>query len=184
MLIVVSLILVVVAVGFAAVYNSLAKMRNTVRTAWSDIDVYLKRRADLIPALVETTKGYSGFESDTLEAVTRMRSGVADSSLPPGQRAKAVGDLEGRLISILAIAEQYPELKASANFLKLQEELTDTEGLVANARRYYNAAVRDYNTMIHSFPSGLVAALGGFRPAEFFSIEDNAERNAPQIGLG
>lgn len=184
MVIVGSLILILIAVGFAAVYNSLARMRNTVRTAWSDIDVYLKRRADLIPALVETTKGYSGFERDTLEAVTRMRSGAADSSLPPGERAKAVEDLESRLISILAVAEQYPELKASANFLKLQQELTDTESLLANARRYYNAAVRDYNTLIHSFPSGLVAAIGGFRPAEFFSIEDDAERHTPQIGLG
>ncbi|GIV01194.1 MAG: membrane protein [Fimbriimonadales bacterium] len=159
-------------------YNSLAKMRNVVRSAWSDVDVQLKRRADLIPNLVETAKGYAGYEQETLESVVAARNRVASGDLSPAERAREETQLASRLSGLLAVVEQYPELKASAQFLRLQEELSQTENNIANARRYYNAAVRDYNTMIESFPTNLFAAVFGFGKQEYFEL-DSPEEGRP-----
>ncbi|HWP30140.1 MAG TPA: LemA family protein [Fimbriimonadales bacterium] len=159
-------------------YNSLARIRNIVRNAWADIDVQLKRRADLIPALVETTKGYSGYEREVLERVTEIRSRAERGELGPLERAKQEEELGQRVHSLLAVVENYPELKASAQYMRLQQELSYTENKIADARRYYNAAVRDHNIMLQSFPLGLLAKLFGYKPQEYFETESD-EREAP-----
>jgi len=165
------LIAVLVLGAIVFFYNRLTRMRNVVRTAWSDVDVQLKRRADLIPNLVETAKGYAGYEQETLETVVAARNRIADAELTPAQRAREEAELTTRLSGLLAVVEQYPELKASAQFLRLQNELSQTETDIANARRYYNAAVRDYNTMIEMFPSNLFASLFGFAKQEYFELD-------------
>lgn len=164
-------------------YNALARMRNVVRTAWADIDVQLKRRAELVPNLVETTKGYSGFERQVLEEVTAARAQSTDDKLPPAQRAEAANRLAGRITQIMAVAEQYPELKSSAHFMALQQELSNTENNLASARQYYNAAVRDYNTMLDTFPIGLLANILQFKRREFFSVDDEQQREPPSAKL-
>jgi LemA protein len=164
-------------------FNIIVRAKNIVRTAWSDIDVQLKRRSDLIPNLVESTKGYAGFERETLESVVRARSAIESSSLSPSERASKEGQLAERVATIVAVAEKYPELKASTQFMKLQEELSRTESDIANARRYYNAATRDLNTLLDSFPIGLLGKLLGFRKEEFFSIDNSEERDAPSARL-
>lgn len=164
-------------------FNSLARMRNVVRNAWSDIDVHLKRRADLIPNLVETTKGYSGFERETLESVMKARNEIASHAYSPAQRAAKEQQIAERVTQIVAVAENYPELKASAQYIRLQQELSDTETNIANARRYYNASVRDLNTMLDSFPLGVVGSLFGFKKAEFFSVESPDQRDAPSAKM-
>lgn len=164
-------------------YNSLAKMRNVVANAWSDIDVYLKRRADLIPNLVDTTKAYSGFERDTLESVTRARNDALSAGSSPNARAEAENTLANRVHQLIAIAEDYPELKASSQYLNLQQELGDAEDKISYARQYYNAAVRDFNTSIDRFPQSLLAAMFGFKRAEFFSLDEPDQREAPKAAL-
>lgn len=176
-------VVAVLAIGLIAGFNALTKMRNVVKNAWSDIDVQLKRRADLIPNLVETTKGYSGFERDVLEGVTSARQQATAGGLSPHARATVETALATRLTQIIGIAESYPELKASANFLKLQEDLRDTEDKLASARQYYNAAVRDFNTLIELFPWGLIANTFGFSRAEHFSIDEAEQRDAPSAKL-
>jgi LemA protein len=173
----------VIIIGLIVLYNRLANLRNIVRAAWSDVDVQLKRRAELIPNLVETAKGYSGFEQQTLESVTRARTAATVSDMTPKQRASAEAELGERLQRMLAVVENYPELKASAQFLRLQEELSATETNIANARRYYNAAVRDYNTLIESFPSAIVATMFGYRKAEFFELDSPDEAVAPKANM-
>lgn len=170
-------------IGFVVLYNRLANLRNIVRAAWSDVDVQLKRRAELIPNLVETAKGYSGFEQQTLESVTRARAAVSANDMSPQERASAEAELGTRLQRLLAVVENYPELKASAQFLRLQEELSAMETNIANARRYYNAAVRDYNTLVESFPSALVAAVFAYRKAEFFELDSPDEAAAPSATM-
>lgn len=180
------LIIVIAAalvIGLVVLYNRLANLRNVVRAAWSDVDVQLKRRAELIPNLVETAKGYSGFEQQTLESVTRARTAASAGEMTPKQRASAEAELGERLQRMLAVVENYPELKASAQFLRLQEELSATETNIANARRYYNAAVRDYNTLVESFPSAILANLFGYRKAEFFELDSPAEADAPSASI-
>ncbi len=164
-------------------YNSLAKMRNVVANAWSDIDVYLKRRADLIPNLVDTTKAYSGFERDTLESVTRARNDALSAGASPHARAEAENALATRVHQLIAVAESYPELKASAQYLRLQEELGETEDKISYARQYYNAAVRDFNTSIDRFPQSILAATFGFKRAEFFALDEPDQREAPRAEL-
>lgn len=164
-------------------YNSLAKMRNVVANAWSDIDVYLKRRADLIPNLVDTTKAYSGFERDTLESVTRARSDALAAGASPNARAEAESALASRIHQLIAVAENYPELKASAQYLRLQEELGEAEDKISYARQYYNAAVRDFNTSIDRFPQSMLAAAFGFKRAEFFALDEPDQREAPKAAL-
>lgn len=175
------LLLVVVLGLLVWQYNRLVKMRQLTRNAWSDVDVYLKRRADLIPNLVAAVKGYAGHEQSTLERVLEARSRALASPTPTTARAQAEGSLGSGILQVFALAEGYPELKASETFHSLQDELSETERLIASARQYYNACVRDYNTMLETFPSGFFAALYGFRPMEFFEIETASEREAPSV---
>lgn len=161
-------------------YNGLVRSRIQVKNAWSQIDVQLKRRHDLIPNLVETAKGYMKHERETLESITKARTqamqaqGVAES-------AKAEGELSEALKRFMLVVENYPDLKASQNFLALQEELATTENKVGFARQFYNDQVMQYNTKIQSVPTNLIANMFGFKPSEFFQIEVAAEREAPQV---
>jgi LemA protein len=174
---VVALLLVLLVYG----YNRLVRLRNEVDTGWANIDVQLERRADLIPNLVETVKGYAAHERETFQNVTEARAALMRAGSP---RAAAEADdlLTAALGRLLAVAEDYPELKASENFLRLQEDLTDTEDKISAARRYYNATVMRFNTAVQSFPWVLVAGTLGFRSREFFSAEDEA-REAPEVAL-
>lgn len=176
----------VVLAGFALLigvvsFNALVGMRQLTRNAWADVEVFLKRRADLIPNLVSTVKAYASHEQETLERLAEARS-LAASSKTVGERSVAEQSVTGGLARVVALAEAYPELRSQANFLSLQEELKDTEKLLANARQYYNACVRDLNTKIESFPSNLVAGVTGFRHEEFFQLDDAHERLAPSVG--
>lgn len=176
------IVLVAVLVGGVLIYNSLVKLREQVEGAWSDIDVQLKRRYDLIPNLVETVKGYADHERETLDAVVDARS-RAMAAQGPGERAQAEGMLTGALKSLFALSEAYPQLRASESFTQLQATLADLEDHVQNARRYYNAVVRDLNTRIESVPDVLVARPFGFREREFFELDDAGEAAAPRVDL-
>ena len=165
-----------------AIYNALVKATQMVKEAWSGIDVQLKRRTDLIPNLVESIKGYAGHEKDTLREVTEMRTRV--QAVPEGDiagRAVAEGLLSQALGKLMAVAEAYPDLKANENFLQLQQTLDKIEGEVQMSRRYYNGAARDLNVKVESFPSNFVANYFKFQTAEFFEIEDAADRNVPEV---
>lgn len=167
-----------------AVYNALVSARQMVQEAWSGIEVQLKRRADLIPNLVETVKGYATHEKDALEGVTAMRAKA--QNVPAGDiqgRAAAEGMLSQALGRLLAVAEAYPELKASQNFIELQRSLETTEGEIQMARRYYNGAVRQLNTKVESFPSNLVATQFGFRLADYFELENPDDRKRPDVNF-
>jgi LemA protein len=163
-------------------YNSLVRLRNEAEQGWANIDVQLRRRADLIPNLVETVKGYATHERETFDEVTRARVALqqaqtpAEASVANAQATAATGKL-------IAVAEAYPELKASQNFLALQAELTDTEDKIAAARRYYNATVLRFNTKVQSFPTLLVARAGGFREKELFELDDAAAAQPVQVSL-
>lgn len=164
---------------FIVVYNSLILKKNRVDEAWSDINVQLKRRYDLIPNLIETVKAYAKHESSVFEKVTRARSEAMNAKTPE-QHAKAENVLTDALKSIFAVAENYPDLKASQNFLALQDELTDAENKIQAARRFYNGNVRDYNTKIQTFPINLIAKSFGFEKRDFFEI-DEKEKEAPKV---
>lgn len=164
-------LLVVVIIG---IYNSLISRRNRIDEAWSDIEVQMKRRYDLIPNIVETVKGYAAHEKGIFENVSRVRA-MAMGAKTTGEHAKAENMLTDTLKSLFAVAEAYPELKANTNFLELQRELSDTENKVQSARRFYNGNVRDYNTFIQSFPSNFIAEAFGFISREFFNLENEAE---------
>ena len=176
-------VLVLMVVFVAVTYNGLAQLRLLADNAWADIDVQLKRRHDLIPGLVGAVKGHAGYERGTLEAVVEARNKAASASGPAAAAAAEVA-LAGNVRQIIALAEAYPDLKAATSFLTLQKQLSEIEDQVQNARRYYNAVVRDLNTRIAQFPSNLLAGTFGFRPREFFEIGDAGERAAPQIDLG
>jgi LemA protein len=165
--IVVVVLVVLVLLFFWLGYNGLVKRRNQVDNAWSQIDVQLKRRHDLIPNLVETVKGYAAHERGTFEAVTNARAN-AISAQSPGEQAQAENVLSGALKSLFAVAEAYPDLKANQNFLNLQEELTATEDKVAYARQFYNDSVLTYNTKIQQFPTVVLAGMFHFEKREFF----------------
>jgi LemA protein len=173
-------VLVLIVLAFVGIYNSLVRWRTRVQDAWAQIDVQLKRRHDLIPNLVNTVKGYMQHERTVLENVTKARqqaidvTGIAD-------KAQAENILTGALRQLFAVAENYPDLKANQNFLALQEELTSTENKVAYARQFYNDTVMTYNVKTQQVPSAIVASMFGFRAAEFFQIEDAAERQAPVV---
>jgi LemA protein len=166
-------IIVLLVLAFIAMYNTLVRLRNRIDAAWSQIDVQLKRRYDLIPNLVETVKGYAAHERDTLENVTKARN-MAISAQGPEQQAQAENVLSGALKSLFAVSEAYPDLKANQNFLNLQEELTGTEGRIAYARQYYNDQVYAYNTKIQSFPNMLIAGPFHFQAREFFEADDES----------
>ncbi|KPK78827.1 MAG: hypothetical protein AMJ89_00100 [candidate division Zixibacteria bacterium SM23_73] len=174
--------LVVVGVIFwlVFVYNSLVKLRVRAKEAWADIDVQLKRRYDLIPNLVSTVKGYAAHERELFEKVTQARS-RAMGAKTVGERAEAENALSSTLKTLFAVSENYPELKASTNFLELQKELSDTENKIQAARRFYNANVRDLNTKMEMFPVNLIASALGFKKMEFFEIEIAEEREAPEV---
>ncbi len=162
-------------------YNSLIRMRNTVQNGWSDIDVQLTRRHDLVPNLVESVRGYMTHERETLEAVTRARTqAVTTSGADLATRAVAEMALGGAVGNLFAVAERYPTLKASQQFLLLQEQLTSTENRIAFARQHYNECVRRYNTSLAEFPRNLLAPMMGFSPSQLFAA-DAGERILPQI---
>jgi LemA protein len=177
------LVLLGLAIYVAFTYNALARLRLLASNAWSDIDVQLKRRHDLIPGLVAAVKGHAGYERGTLEAVVEARN-RAMSAGGPASAGEAEGALAASVRQIFALAEAYPDLKAGESFLSLQRNLSDIEDHIQNARRYYNAVVRDLNTKIAQFPSNLVARSLGFRAREFFGLSDQSEQAAPRVDLG
>jgi len=169
-------ILAVIAVWLISVYNKLVTLRNRTQEAYSDIDVQLKRRYDLIPNLVETVKGYASHEKETFQKVTEARN-MAMQAETPQEQAKAENMLSSTLKSLFAVAENYPELKANENFLQLQDELSDTENKIQSARRFYNGNVRDFNTKIEVFPNNLIANLLGFKKFEYFEATEEERKN-------
>jgi len=180
-------LLIIVGVGayLIAIYNKLVSLRAGIDAAWSDIDVQLKRRYDLIPALVETVKGYKEYEGETLEKVIAARQkGLSANSVE--EKAEAANMLSGALGKLFALAEAYPDLKANTNFLKLQEELSSLEEAIQNARRYYNAIVRDYNAKIESFPGLFVAQKFNFTKRDYFELDEaeaEAVKQMPKISF-
>ena len=168
------------AVVFVVLYNGVVSMRQRTRNAWSDVEVYLKRRAELIPNLVAAVKGDAAHESTLYEAIATARS-AALGSHSVIERADAEGQLVSQVGRALILAERYPELKANENFLNLQHELSETETKIASARQYYNACVRDLNIKIEAFPSSLAASLAGVKPAEFFEVVEPNEREVPTV---
>jgi LemA protein len=160
-------ILVVIGFMLVGMYNQLVQLRVRTDSAWSDIDVQLKRRHDLIPNLVETVKGYAAHEKGTFENVAKFRS-MAMQATTPADKAIAENQLTGALKSLFAVAESYPELKANEEFMQLQASLSQTEDSIQNSRRYYNAVVRDLNTRIQSFPTNILAGMFGFQQRQFF----------------
>ncbi len=177
-------ILALLIVLIAGNYNSLVRLRNQVKNAWAQIDVQLKRRHDLIPNLVETVKGYAAHERETLESVTNARN-LAQGAIGKGvgAQSKAEADLSGALSRLLAVVENYPDLKANQNFLALQEELTSTENKISFSRQFYNDSVLHCNNRIQMFPSNIIANITGFKAGEFFEVEVAAEREAPKVSF-
>ena len=178
-------IIVIVGLFLVGMYNRLVTLRQRVREAWSDIDVQLKRRYDLIPNLVETVKGYAAHEKTVFENVTQARASAiaAGATGTPEQSAQAENVLTGALRSVFAVAEAYPQLQASQNFRDLQENLTATEDKIAFARRFYNGNVRDYNTGLQTFPTNILAGMFGFTAEQYFELADQKEREAPKVSF-
>ncbi len=181
LLVVLGLVVVLVAV-LAGMYNSLVRLRNQVKEAWAQVDVQLKRRFDLIPNLMETVKGYMKHERETLESVTQARAAVQQAG-SLGDRAEAEGMLGMALGRLFAVAESYPDLKASQNFLALQEELTSTENKIGFARQYYNQSVMTFNNKVEMFPTNIVAGLFNFEKGEFFELQEAEQREAPKVSF-
>jgi LemA protein len=175
-------LLAVSVLGAILIYNKLVRNQQMVKEGWSGIDVQLKRRHDLIPNLVEAVKGYMGHERGVLEKVTELRAQSLKTS-PPGEKGRVEGALSAALGNLFAVAENYPDLKASQNFLDLQQNLADIEEQLQLARRYYNGAVRNLNILIASFPSNLVAQSFRFAPAEYFEMEEPGERAVPRVAF-
>lgn len=173
-------IIAIIIIWIIAMYNGLIGLKNRVDEAWSDIDVQLKRRYDLIPNLIETVKGYAAHEQGTLEKVIAARN-IAMQASSTEEKSKAEDALSGTLKSIFALAENYPDLKANQNFLELQRELTDTEDKIQASRRFYNGNVRDFNTKVQVFPTNLMAGMLGFKSRQFFEISDAAQKEPIQV---
>ena len=180
---IVLVVLAVIALFLIATYNRLVTLRQRVREAWSDIDVQLKRRHDLIPNLVETVKGYASHESTVFQNVTNARAAAiaAGQTGSPQDRAAAENQLSTALRSIFAVAENYPQLQAVQEFKDLSENLTATEDKISFARRFYNGNVRDYNTALQTFPTNILAGTFGFKSEQYFELADAAERETPQV---
>jgi LemA protein len=179
--IIVLLVLVGLAVlVLAGMYNSLVQLRVRADSSWSDIDVQLKRRHDLIPNLVETVKGYAAHEKGTFENIAKFRS-QAMQATSPADKAQAETQLSGALRGLFAVAENYPQLRASEQFTSLQGSLNSVEDNIQNARRYYNAVIRDYNTRVQSFPTNIIAGMFGFTARQFFEMETPADRENVQV---
>jgi LemA protein len=177
--IVIAIIVVILLIWLITAYNGLIRRRNQIENAWSQIDVQLKRRHDLVPNLVETVKGYASHEKSTLDAVVRARN-AAVAANTPGEHAAAEGQLTGTLRQLFALGEAYPDLKANQNFLSLQEELTATEGRVAYARQFYNDSVLDYNNKLQQFPTMYFAKMLKFERREYYET-DEAARETPTV---
>lgn len=177
-------IVVVIVAWVIGMYNVLVRLRNYVRESWAQIDTELKRRYDLIPNLVETVKGYAKHEQETFRMITEARAKAMASSGTPGQQAADENAFVGTIKQLFAVAEKYPDLKASENFLNLQLELANTEDRIQAARRFYNANVRDLNTRVEVFPSNIIAGAFGFTKEEYFEVEDAGVRVPPSVDLG
>lgn len=180
----------VVMVGLLALwaimtYNKFVKLTNRVKEAWSDIDVQLKRRYDLIPNLINTVKGYATHEKETFENVTQARANAisAEQTGDPKKTAEAENVLTGALKSVFAVAENYPDLKANENFLELQRELSDTENKIQAARRFYNGNVRSLNIKVESFPANLIAGMFNFKQEDYFELEEEAAREPVEVSF-
>lgn len=173
---------IVVAIGalLIGIYNRLVRLRVMTEDAWASIDVQLKRRYDLIPNLVETVKGYASHERETLDAVIRARQAGMDAK-GPEQQAQAENMLTGALRQLFALSEAYPDLKANQNFAQLQEELASTENKIAFARQHYNSTVQQYNTRLQVFPDNVLAGMMNFQRREFFELEEEEQRQAPEV---
>lgn len=181
-LIVIAVVLAVIVVFVIGIYNALVRLRNQVANAWSQIDVQLKRRHDLIPNLVETAKGYMKHERETFEAITNARS-QAMGATNVTDASKAEGALGGALSKFMLVVENYPDLKANQNFLSLQEELTSTENKISFARQSYNDQVLFFNNKIQMFPSNVIANMFNFAKRDFFELETPAEREVPKVSF-
>jgi len=175
-------LLVVVFLWLMSSYNGLVRLKVQAENAWADIDVQLKRRHDLVPNLVETVKGYASHEKGTLEGVIAARNSAV-SAQGPAAKAEAEGVLTGALRQVFALAEAYPQLRAVESFADLQKQLSALEDTLQNARRYYNAVVRDFNTAIEQFPGNIVAGMFHFKEREFFELKDEAERAVPKVSF-
>ena len=175
-------VVVILFLWFIGTYNRLISAKNAADNSWADIDVQLKRRYDLIPNLVETVKGYAGHEKTLFENITKARS-VAMGAKTPAEHAAAENALSGTLKTLFAVAENYPDLKASQNFMELQSELRDTEDKVQASRRFYNANVRDWNTLIQQVPTNLVANPMKFTARQFFEVAEADQREAPKVSF-
>jgi LemA protein len=173
----------VVAVWAVFTFNRLTRLRQLSHNAWADIDVQLKRRHDLIPSVVSVVKGHAGYERATLEALVAARNRARDAA-GPAAKYQEEQPLGRQLRDLFAVAEAYPDLRAAASFADLQRTLVDVEDHLQNARRYYNAVVRDFNVAIAQVPANLVAGALGFRPREFFGLDDEAERAVPRVETG
>jgi len=173
-------ILVLLVGWVVGVYNGLVRLRNQVKEAWAQVDVQLKRRFDLIPNLMETVKGYMNHERETLEAVTQARAAISGAS-NMGERGQAESGLTAALGRLFAVSEAYPDLKASSNFLALQEELTSTENKISFARQFYNNTVMAMNNKVQMFPGNIIAGMFNFAQEEFFELTDEAQREAPKV---
>ena len=174
-------IVVVLAIAVAVSYNRFVRQRNLVQESWRQVDVELTRRHELVPNLVETVKGYATHEREVFESVTAARAAAAAPGASPAEQAKQEGVLGQALGQLFAVAEAYPDLKASTNFLELQRQLTETEDRIAAGRRFYNGNVRALNTRVESFPSNVIAGMFGFHQAEYFEVQDESVRTAPTV---
>lgn len=173
-------IIIIIGLAVMGIYNALVALRQTVKNAWAQIDVQLKRRHDLIPNLVNTVKGYAAHEKETLERVIAARANATRPQMAPAQAIKAEGELSSALARLLAVAEAYPDLKANQNFLALQEELVSTENKISFARQFYNDSVSAYNTKVRTFPTVIFAGMLGFKEEVFFETGET-ERQAPAV---
>ncbi|MBI2827260.1 MAG: LemA family protein [Planctomycetia bacterium] len=174
-------IALLIALWVAGMYNGLVRVRNACDESWADIDTELRRRYDLIPNLIETVKGYATHERDVFERVIQARNAAVANTGSPASQAKDENALVGGLRQLFALAENYPDLKANQNFVKLQEELANTEDRLQRSRRFYNANVRDLNNRLEVFPSNIIAQMFAFHAREYFEIEDEAVRQAPAV---
>jgi LemA protein len=182
-LLILLVVFVFLLVVFIAIYNSLVSLRNYVKVSWADVDVQLKRRYDLIPNLVNTVKGYAAHEKEVFEKVTEARNKAFNNTGAYASQAVDENQMLGTLKTLFAVAENYPELKANENFLKLQQDLVDTEDEIAAARRFFNGNVRDYNNKVQMFPSSIIAGMFHFMPEDSFEVEDDAVRKAIKVSF-
>jgi LemA protein len=166
-----------------AIYNSLVSLRNHIKDSWANIDVQMKRRYDLIPNLVETVKGYAAHEKEVFTKVTEARNKAFSNNGRYASQSADENAMLGTLKTLFAVSERYPQLKANENFLKLQQELVDTEDKIAAARRFFNGNIRDYNNKVQMFPSSVIAGMFGFKAEDFFEVEDDAVRKAVKVTI-